>query len=121
MNHFNTSVQQDGVNGMKELLVKFPKIQEVNLGSLLGKLSELAATRDSTVRKCALKLLEQVVQTTPQDKISPFFPLLNAQLMCSMNHIALDIQKDSHLLLDLLLTHLPNLVSTVTMQVLSFL
>ena len=36
MNHFNTSVQQDGVNGMKELLVKFPKIQEVNLGSLLG-------------------------------------------------------------------------------------
>ena len=117
MSHFNTSVQQDGINGMKELLVKHPKQKENNLGLLLSKLSELTAARESSVRKCALKLLEQIIQSTPQDKISPFFPLLNAQLMCSMNHIALDIQKDSHLLLDLLLLHAPNLVSAVTMQV----
>jgi hypothetical protein len=117
MGHFNASVQQDGINGMKELLVKFPEVLEVSLSSLLGKLSELMALRDAQVRKCSLKLLEHIIQSTSADKITPFFPLLNAQLMCCMNHISLDIQKDSHLLLDILLTHAPSLVSTVALQV----
>ncbi len=117
MGHFNAGVQQDGINGMKELLVKFPGVLEINMGPLLGKLSELMSMKDSAVRKCALKLLDHVIQSTPAEKIMPFFPLLNAQLMCCMNHISLDIQKDSHLLLDILLTHVPSLVATVTMQV----
>ena len=117
MGHFNAGVQQDGINGMKELLVKFPGVLETNMGSLLGKLAELMSVRDSSVRKCSLKLLEHIIQSTVDEKIRPFFPLLNAQLMCCMNHISLDIQKDSHLLLDILLTHTPGLVSSVTMQV----
>ena len=117
MGHFNTTIQQDGINGMKELLVKFPNILVLNLASLFGKLSELMSAGDSGVRKCSLKLLEHVIQSVPNGKVAPFFPLLNAQLMCSMNHIALDIQKDSHLMLDLLLTHVPDLVATVVMQV----
>lgn len=102
---------------MKELLVKFPGVLEINMGSLLGKLSELMSARDVAVRKCSLKLMEHIIQSTTPEKILPFFPLLNAQLMCCMNHIALDIQKDSHLLLDILLTHVPGLVATATMQV----
>lgn len=117
MGHFNAGVQQDGINGMKELLGKFPEVLEVSLSSLLGKLSELMANRDAQVRKCSLKLLEHIVQSTSSEKITPFFPLLNAQLMCCMNHISLGIQKDSHLLLDILLSHVPSLVSTVAMQV----
>ena len=117
MNHFNASVQQDGVTGMKELLSKFPEVLETNLSTLFNKIPDLVAARDFNVRKCSLKLLEYIIQSISYEKISPFFPLLNAQLMCSMNHIALDIQKDSHLMLDLLLTNIPQLVSTVTMEV----
>jgi len=118
MNHFNASVQQDGVTGMKELLSKFPEVLETNLSTLFNKIPDLVAARDFNVRKCSLKLLEYIIQSISYEKISPFFPLLNAQLMCSMNHIALDIQKDSHLMLDLLLTNIPQLVSTVTMEIL---
>lgn len=120
MGHFNTTIQQDGINGMKELLVKFPNILVLNLSSLFGKLSELLSAGDSGVRKCSMKLLEHIIQSVPKEKIAPFFPLLNAQLMCSMNHIALDIQKDSHTILDLLLANIPDLVATVVMQVLTY-
>lgn len=117
MGHFTTSIQHDGINGMKELLVKFPSVLEVNMGSLLNKLSELMSTRDTSVRKSTLKLMDYIIQSSTPEKILPFFPLLNAQLMSCMNHIALDIQKDSHLLMDILLTHVPGLVATVTMEV----
>lgn len=120
MGHFNATVQQDGIKGMKELLVKFPAVLDVSLSSLLGKVSELMSVRDAPVRKCSLKLLEHIIQSTSAENIAPFFPLLNARLICCMNHIALDIQKDSHLLLDILLNHVPGLVSTVTMQVQCF-
>ncbi|XP_057370079.1 testis-expressed protein 10-like [Daphnia carinata] len=118
MGHFNAGVQQDGINGMKELLVKFPAVLDVSLSSLLSKVSELMSVRDAPVRKCALKLLEHIIQSTSAENIAPFFPLLNARLVCCMNHISLDIQKDSHLLLDILLNHVPGLVSTATMQIL---
>lgn len=117
MSHFSTTIQQDGINGMKELLMKYPEVLEINMGSLFGKLSESLSVRDATVRKCALNLLEYMIKTAPTNKIMPFFPLLNAQLMCCMNHIALDIQKDSHFLLDILITYVPELVSNVAMQV----
>lgn len=117
MSHFNSTIQQDGINGMRELLVKFPSVLDFNMGSLLGKLSELMSARDAPVRKCTLRLLDYIIQSSSPEKIMPFFPLLNAQLMCCMNHISLDIQKDSHLLLDILLTHVPQLVKTSALQV----
>ena len=120
MGHFNITIKQDGVNGMRELLVKFPDLMEPNLSTLFGKLSELVSVGDAGVRKCSLRLLDHILQSLATEKISPFFPLLNAQLMCLMNHIALDIQKDSHLLLDILLNHVPALVATVVVKVKPF-
>lgn len=117
MNHFSATIQLDGINGMKELITKNPEILEVNMSTLFNKISDVIAARDFNVRKASLKLLENVIQSSTPKKISPFFPLLNAQLMCSMNHIQLDIQKDSHLLLDLLLTTVPQLVSNVAVEV----
>lgn len=118
MNHFSATIQLDGINGMKELISKNPEILEVNLSTLFNKIPDLVAARDFNVRKASLKLLEIIIQSITPEKISPFFPLLNAQLMCSMNHIQLDIQKDSHLLLDLLLTNIPQLVSNVALEIL---
>ena len=117
MNHHNASVQQDGMNGIKELVAANPAVLDSNLSQLLGKISELTVSLDFGVRKCALKLLQYVVQSTTTEKVSPHFPLLNAQLLCAMNHIQSDIQQDSHLVLDIFLDHLPKLVSTVAMQV----
>lgn len=117
MGHFSSTIQQDGVNGIKELLTKFPELAEMNLASLFGKLSELVSAGDAGVRKCSLKLLDHILEIVPHEKITPFYPLLNAQLMCSMNHIALDIQKDSHLMLDILLNRIPELVATTAVQV----
>lgn len=117
MGHFNANVQRDGILGMKELLMKCPEISEVLLSSLLGKLSELMTALDATVRKFSLRLLEHIIQSTSADNIAPFFPLLSAQLVCCMNHISRDIQKDSHYFLDILLSNVPCLVATVTLQV----
>lgn len=99
------------------MLTKFPETVEANLSTVLAKMSELACSQESAVRKCALKFLEHTFQSIKTDNISPFFPLLNAQLLCAMNHISLDIQRDSHLLLDIMLTHAPELVSTTAMMV----
>lgn len=117
LNHVNFSIQQDGLNGMKELLGKFPETIEVNLNTVLVKTSELICSQEAAVRKCSLKFLEQIFQLVRAEKISPFYPLLNAQLLCAMNHISLDIQKDSHLLLDIMLTNAPELVSTTAILV----
>lgn len=116
----NSSIQQDGINGMKEMLSKFPKVIEANLNTILGKTSELACSQESAVRKSALKFLDHIFQSIRPENISPFYPLLNAQLLCAMNHISLDIQKDSHQLLDIMLTHAPELVSTTAMTVMNY-
>ena len=118
MSHYNSTLQLDGINGMKELVTKHPDILEVNLSQLIGKLAELSVSIESVVRKSGLKLMEFIVSLATEDKVAPFFPLLNAQLLCAMNHIQVDIQQDSHFFLDLLLSKVPKLVAPVTMRIL---
>ncbi len=61
MSHSNVGVQLDGIKGMKELLGKFPGVLELNMASLLGKLSELVSVQDPLVWRFSLKLLEHII------------------------------------------------------------
>ena len=72
MSHYNSTLQLDGINGMKELVTKHPDILEVNLSQLIGKLAELSVSIESVVRKSGLKLMEFIVSLATEDKVKNY-------------------------------------------------
>lgn len=60
LNHHNVKVCRDGLDGARELLTAHPDLLDLHLGPLISKATELAVGIEPDLRKCALKLLDQV-------------------------------------------------------------
>uniref|UniRef100_T1GJ45 Pre-rRNA-processing protein Ipi1 N-terminal domain-containing protein n=1 Tax=Megaselia scalaris TaxID=36166 RepID=T1GJ45_MEGSC len=94
------------------------EIIEYNLDSLTRSLGDLITGLANTIldvesepRKESLKLLSILLSSVSSEIVEPFFNVLCSYLRCGMTHIQSQIQRDSLLLLDSLIEHLPSLIA----------
>ncbi|XP_071803218.1 testis-expressed protein 10-like [Asterias amurensis] len=119
LNHYNGTIRQSSITGMKELLSSYPALMSQHLPLLIDSLSVLMTDKEDAVRRAGISLLQLVLQATPNDSIAPFFPILSAHLSCAMTHIQEDIQMDSLAVLDLILQFYPRLLTAQSRQLLT--
>ncbi|XP_077979040.1 testis-expressed protein 10 homolog isoform X1 [Glandiceps talaboti] len=118
LNHYNASMRQESVAGLKDLFVRHPNQISIHLSSIIEQVSSLFTDTDSHVRSAAIGLLQFIAPHISTDQVMPFFPILNSHLCCAMTHIFEDIQLDSLKVLDLTLQHFPALVTKHSKQLL---
>ncbi|XP_076869271.1 testis-expressed protein 10 homolog [Brachyhypopomus gauderio] len=111
LHHYNSTVKQDALLGLRDLLGTHPSLVEQHASAVLSEVAALFTDRDGAVRGAATRLLRFLAQCVPAEHVAPFFPLLSAHLTCAMTHIAAGIQEDSLRVLDVLLEHYPALLS----------
>ncbi|XP_038077607.1 testis-expressed protein 10 homolog [Patiria miniata] len=119
LNHYNVSIRQSSIAGMKELLSAHPSLISQHLAILIDSLSILMTDKEDAVRKAGISLLQLVLQATPADRVGPFFPVLSAHLTCAMTHLQEDIQLDSLAILDLMLASYPRLLTGRSQELLT--
>ncbi|XP_074658794.1 testis-expressed protein 10-like [Tubulanus polymorphus] len=117
--HYNTTVRQDAVIGLQELLSDKPDLLFDNLSVLIERVSSLFVDKDAAVRKATLKLYTALFPLISVNKMLPFFSILNAYLCCAMTHIYDDVQMDSLSIIDLCLETYPTLVMQHCSQLLT--
>ncbi|KAI4881546.1 hypothetical protein NFI96_014884 [Prochilodus magdalenae] len=111
LHHYNSSVKQGALVGLRELLSAHPSLVEQHASVVLTEVAALFTDKDAVVRAAAVRLLRFVAQCIPAERVAPFFPLLSAHLTCAMTHISAGIQEDALRVLDVLLEHYPALLS----------
>ncbi|XP_026851901.2 testis-expressed protein 10 homolog [Electrophorus electricus] len=111
LHHYNSTVKQDALQGLRELLASHPYLVEQQASTVLPEVAALFTDKDGGVRVAATRLLRFLAQCIPAEHVAPFFPLLSAHLTCAMTHIAPGIQEDALRVLDVLLEHYPALLS----------
>ncbi|XP_041980183.1 testis-expressed protein 10 [Aricia agestis] len=107
LNHFNTNVRVDALDGIKELISSHPEVLLQNLGQLINGVTALTLNVEKNVRQSALKVLHLVLSNISQENIEPFFDVMSTYLRNAMTHIDSRIQEDSLLFLDILLLCTP--------------
>lgn len=108
--HYNASIRQDGVNGLRELLKEHPDLLTDNLSQVLRRTAELFTDKESTVRQANHRLLRAILPLVNDQALNAFFPQVSAHLCCAMTHIDEDRQQHSLGILDLFLEHFPKQV-----------
>lgn len=82
-----------------------------HLSSIIQGLSKLCLDIERNIRRESFKVLGLLFSSCTADTVEPFFDVLSSFLRCAMTHIQTNIQEDSLLMLDVLLTHTPRLVA----------
>ena len=107
--HYNTTVKQDALTGLHQLLSAYPELTHSHLSPLLSCLAHIFIDKDAAVRASVHRLLRLILPRVSSAQIQPFFFLLTAHLSCAMTHICDDVQVDSLAVLDLLVQFYPTL------------
>jgi len=102
LGHFSQTVRNDGLEGLKELLVSSNSASLVNsnLAFILTSLVPVTQDKERKIRKLAISLLSPVLEVVPPSLLTPLYPLLSAYLCCSLTHIDQRIQQDGLTMLD---------------------
>ncbi|XP_077867461.1 testis-expressed protein 10-like [Saccoglossus kowalevskii] len=111
LNHYNSSIRQDSLLGLKDLFVQHPQQISNHLSNVLEHVSSLFTDSEHDVRRTAIGLLQYIFPHLSANQVSPFFGILNSHLCCAMTHIFEDIRFDSLKVLDLVLQYFPELVT----------
>lgn len=110
--HYNASVRQGALLGLRDLLSLHPTMIDAHLSSIVSEVAAMFTDKDPTVRGATVSLLQSVVPKIPMKQMSPFFPLVSAHLSSAMTHIIEGIQEDSLLVFDVLLEEYPILLAS---------
>ncbi|XP_062841389.1 testis-expressed protein 10 homolog isoform X2 [Trichomycterus rosablanca] len=111
LHHYSSSVKQNALVGLCELLSAHPSLLEQHASVVLAEVAALFTDKDGTVRQASTRLLRLVAQSMLAERVAPFFPLLGAHLSCAMTHVSTGIQEDALRVLDVLLEHYPALLA----------
>ncbi|XP_078543810.1 testis-expressed protein 10 isoform X2 [Lissotriton helveticus] len=110
--HYNASVRQGALLGLRDLLSLHPTMIDSHLSSIVSEVAAMFTDKDPTVRGATVSLLQSVAPKIPMKQMSPFFPLVSAHLSSAMTHIIEGIQEDSLLVFDVLLEEYPILLAS---------
>ena len=112
MQHHNSTNRNEGIRYLKDILVHNPQESSKHLNAIIQGISQLSLDIEKDVRKEGFKALGLLLSSTPADAILPFFDIISSYLRCAMTHLSTAIQEDSLFMLDELLLHVPNLVTS---------
>uniref|UniRef100_A0A8C4T0T1 Testis expressed 10 n=1 Tax=Erpetoichthys calabaricus TaxID=27687 RepID=A0A8C4T0T1_ERPCA len=112
MHHYSAGVKQSALSGLKELLTQHSFVLQTHLSSILSEVTAVFTDKDPPVRSAAIRLLQSLAVRIPPKHIAPFFPLVSAHLSSAMTHITEAIQEDALNVLDILLEHYPELLTS---------
>lgn len=119
LQHYNSTVRQDAVRELKELLnLHSSEILRVHLNSLLQGICALTLDRERSIRRESLKVLNIILSPVSSEQLAPFIDILLSYLNCCMTHINSNIKEDSLLFLDVLIQNCGHSISQKTQKIL---
>lgn len=111
MHHHNVTSRLNALKGIEELIINFPDVlQGPSLRSILHNALILVCDVESKVRKSVANLLTTLFNCLNEDQIASFHESLNVHLDCAITHIDVKIQRDSLLLLDVIIKYAPEII-----------
>lgn len=112
LQHHNSSFRTEALRNLKEIITHYPgEIIEKHLAEVIQNLAKLSLDLERDIRRDSVKCLDSVLTIAPSDHVKPFFEVLSSFTRCAMTHIQVNVQEDSLLLLDVLITNIPELIS----------
>ncbi|KAG9454764.1 hypothetical protein H6P81_007668 [Aristolochia fimbriata] len=106
--HHNAKVRKDALNGIKDLVLKFPSELQSHKVAIIEKLRERIGDDDKSVRETLYQLLKTVVFQRLKDIPGPIISLLMAYVFNAMTHLAMDIRLMAFKFFDLIVQHYPS-------------
>ena len=119
LQHYNSTVRQDAVKELKEILTHHSsEILSMYLNSLLQGICSLSLDKERDIRRESLKVLNMILSPVSSDQLYPFCDILISYLNCSMTHINPSIKEDSLLFLDVLIQNCNSLLAEKSKKIL---
>ncbi|OAD55725.1 Testis-expressed sequence 10 protein like protein, partial [Eufriesea mexicana] len=119
LQHHNSTVRQDAVKELKEILSEHSlKLLSSQYGPLLQGICALSLDRERDIRHNSLKVLSLILGPVSNDELNPYCDVLISYLKCSMTHIDPYIKEDALLFLDVLVQNCSNILAKNSYKVL---
>ncbi|KAF3421246.1 hypothetical protein E2986_05235 [Frieseomelitta varia] len=119
LQHYNSTVRQDAVKELKEILSEHSfKLLSSQFGPLLQGVCALSLDKEKDIRRNSLKVLSLILGPISNDQLNPYSDVLISYLRCSMTHIDPYIKEDSLLFLDVLVQNCSNILAKNSYKVL---
>lgn len=119
LQHYNTTVRQDAVRELKDILSQHaPELFSSQFGSLLQGICALSLDKERGIRHDSLKVLSLILGPVSNDQLNPYCDILISYLRCAMTHIDPRIKEDALLFLDVLVQNCSNVLARNSQRVL---
>ncbi|XP_017797787.1 PREDICTED: testis-expressed sequence 10 protein homolog [Habropoda laboriosa] len=119
LQHHNSTVRQDAVKELKEILSEHSlKLLSTQFGPLLQGICALSLDKERDIRRDSLKVLSLILGPVSNDQLNPYCDVLVSYLRCAMTHIDPRIKEDSLLFLDVLVQNCSNILARNSYKVL---
>lgn len=106
LQHYNSSVRQDAIRELKDIVSQHSLIAlNIQLNTLLKGIAVLVLDKEKAIRRESLKALHIILASVSKEQLLPFSDILISYLTCAMTHIDQNIMEDSLLFLDLLIQY----------------
>ncbi|KAF8519064.1 hypothetical protein JB92DRAFT_2900438 [Gautieria morchelliformis] len=113
LKHYNPTTRKDAIWGIRELLDTNPQLMGTSLTPVIQACARIVGDEDAEVRKSLLTFLAWLFRLAPLHKIRPHVPLLILFITSAQTHIFPAIRIDAIRFIDLLLDHIPEIVTQV--------
>ncbi|CAH1155494.1 unnamed protein product [Phaedon cochleariae] len=101
LKHYNENVRCTACEELSSMFkIHSDELIQQNLSEIILAVSTLMQDRESKVRKATVKAINTILESTPQEKLEPFFNYFSTNLRCAMTNISKNIQEDSLFFLD---------------------
>ncbi|XP_015598339.1 testis-expressed protein 10 homolog [Cephus cinctus] len=119
LQHYNSSVRQEAVKELKEILQQYStEILSSQLNALLQGIAALSLDREKDIRRDSLKVLNLILSPISSEQLAPYFDVLISYLCCAMTHIAPNIKEDSLMFLDVIVQNCAGLLAKSSHKIL---
>nr|XP_034180728.1 testis-expressed protein 10 homolog [Osmia lignaria] len=119
LQHHNSTVRQDAVKELKELLSEHSlKLLSSQFGILLQGICALSLDKEKDIRHDSLKVLSLILGPISNDQLNPYCDVLISYLRCAMTHIDTRIKEDSLLFWDVLVQNCSTILARNSYKIL---
>ncbi|KAL6262372.1 hypothetical protein P5V15_007461 [Pogonomyrmex californicus] len=100
--HYNSTVREDALKQLKNILLQNSKSLHSQLSSLLRGIAALSLDKEKNVRRSCFNALNVLLGLISNEQLLPLREVVISYLSCAMTHIDPRIKEDSLLFLDVL-------------------
>ncbi|CAL7950958.1 unnamed protein product [Xylocopa violacea] len=119
LQHHNSTVRQDAVKELKEILCEHSlNLLSSQFGPLLQGICALSLDKERYIRHDSLKVLSLILGPVSNEQLNPYCDVLISYLRCAMTHIDPRIKEDALLFLDVLVQNCSNILARNSYKVL---